>query len=582
MTTEQLLMLVLLVVALVFFSFELLAVDVTALLILALLIVFGLIKPQEAFQTFGSETVVVIAGLFVLTRTLLKTGVIEGIGTALQKHLGKRVKWVLRLMLAVIAAVSGFVSNTATAAVFLPFMLSLTHKLNLNPSKTLMPLAFASILGGTITVIGTSTNLVVSGILPKFQQKPFAFFELAWIGVPMTLLGLAYLWFVAPRLLPERSTDIDVNYQLRDYLADLTLPEGHPYHQKTLRETGLGETYQLWVLAVRRGDHLIQSPGSGFVILTGDTLLLEGSSANLMRAKSALGLVTKAEENASPSSLKLVELLVMPRSPLLGRTLKEHGFREKYGCTVLGFHRLQKTVIAPVARTRFQVGDVLLVQGTPEQAERLKSNFVLIDDVSETVREHRKAPLAVLGFLFPILMGAFGWMPFSSAILISVVVMLIFRVISPEESYSTIEWPVLALIAAMLAFGVAFQDTGTAKAIAGLLADWVRPLGPYGILAAFYLLTVVLTQPMSNQAAALVVLPLALGVASELGYNPRTFAIAITIAASNSFITPLEPASLLVFGPGRYKFMDFVKVGLPLTLLAFVLGMVIIPWKWPF
>lgn len=582
MATEQILMLVLLVVALVFFSTELLAVDVTALLILSLLVLFGLIKPEEAFQTFGSETVVVIAGLFILTRALLKTGVIENIGSALQRYLGKRVKWVLRLMLAVIAGISGFVSNTATAAVFLPFMLSLTRRLNLNPSKTLMPLAFASILGGTITVIGTSTNLAVSGILPKFKQESFAFFELAWIGVPMTLLGLVYLWFVAPRLLPERSTDIDTHYHLRDYLADLTIPEGHAYHQKTLRETGLGEQYQLWVLAVRRGDRVVQSPGADFIVMTGDTLLLEGSSANLMRVKSALGLVTKAEENMSPSQLKLVELLVMPRSPLLGRTLKEYGFREKYGCTVLGFHRMEKTVIAPVARTRFQVGDVLLVQGTPEQADRLKSSFVLIDDVSQTVREHRKAPLAMLGFLFPIVMGASGLMPFSSAILISVVVMLIFRVVSPEESYSTIEWPVLALIAAMLAFGVAFQDTGTAETIAGYLANWVKPLGPYGILAAFYLLTVVLTQPMSNQAAALVVLPLAIGVANELGYNPRTFAVAITIAASNSFITPLEPASLLVFGPGRYKFMDFVKVGMPLTLLAFGLGMLIIPWKWPF
>lgn len=582
MGTEQILMLVLLVVALVFFSIEILAVDVTALLILALLILFGLIKPEEAFQTFGSETVVVIAGLFVLTRALLKTGVIEGIGAALQKSLGKQVKWVMRMMLAVIAGVSGFVSNTATAAVFLPFMLSLTRRLNLNPSKTLMPLAFASILGGTITVIGTSTNLVVSGILPKFDQPSFGFFELAWIGVPMTLFGLLYLWFVAPRLLPERSTDIGTNYQLRDYLADLTLPEGHNFHQKTLKETQLGEVYQLWVLAVRRGDKVIQAPGADFIVLSGDTLLLEGSSANLIRVKSALGLITKAEDQIAPAQLKLVELLIMPRSPLLGRTLKEYGFREKYGCTVLGFHRLQKTVIAPVAKTRFQIGDVLLVQGTPEQTERLKSSFVLIDDVSEAVREHRKAPLAVLGFLFPIVMGATGLMPFSSAILISVVMMLIFRVVSPEESYSTIEWPVLALIAAMLAFGIAFQETGTAKAVAGYMADWVKPLGPYGILAAFYILTVILTQPMSNQAAALVVLPLAIGVANELGYNPRTFAVAITVAASNSFITPLEPASLLVFGPGRYKFIDFVKVGMPLTLLAFVLGMLIIPWKWPF
>ncbi|MFD2609511.1 SLC13 family permease [Deinococcus taklimakanensis] len=576
--------LILFILALVLFATEWLPVDVTALGLLSALLVTGLLKPASAFAGFGSDTVLTLAGLFILTRVLLRAGVIEWIGAALARRAGNATG-LLRAMLGTVAGVSAFTSNTATTAVFLPVVAGVSRRAGLPVSRALMPLAFASILGGTVTLIGTSTNLVVSGALPATGLKPLGFFELAWVGLPTALVGLLYLFFVAPRLLPAREAQLEDS--LRAYLADLTVSELSPLAGQTLRETGLGRDHGLTVVAVRRGAETVYAPGPDFRVQAGDTLAVEGPTERILTGKDTLGVVSKNEQRlqderaVAAGAVRLVEAVVMPGSPLLGRTLKEARFRERYGVSVLALHRRQKTV-QRMAEMRVRVGDVLLVQGDAGRIESLGDHLVVMGDLTERQSDLRRAPAALLLFVGAVVLGGLGVLPLAVAVVIAVALSLALRLISPEEAYGAVEWPVIVLVACMLAFGTAFESTGAARVLTGQLSGLLEPLEPVGLLAALFAVTVALTQPMSNQAAALVMLPLAIGTAKTLGYDPRPFVIGITLAASNSFITPLEPSCMLVYGPGRYTFIDFVKVGSGLTLVTFLVSMLIIPRVWPF
>ncbi|MFC4424631.1 SLC13 family permease [Deinococcus navajonensis] len=576
-------LLVLFIAALVLFATEWLPVDVTALGLLSALMLLGLLSPKEAFAGFGSDTVLTLASLFILTRVLLRAGVIEWVGAALARR-SKNANGTLRALLGTVAGVSAFTSNTATTAVFLPVVAGVSRRAGIPASRVLMPLAFASILGGTVTVIGTSTNLVVSGALPASGQRPLGFFELAWVGLPVAIMGLAYLFFVAPRLLPAR--DAVLEDSLRAYLADLTVAAGSPLVGQTLRESGLGRDHGLTVVAVRRAAETVYAPRPDFDIREGDTLAVEGPTERILASKNTLGVVSKSEQKlqaltGEAGDVRLVEAVVMPGSPLLGRTLRESRFRERYGLSVLALHRRDKNY-ERLGRMRVRVGDVLLIQGQGERVGALGEHLVVLGDLTEHQRDFRRAPAALLLFGGAVVLGGFGIVPLAVAVVVAVALSLALRLITPEEAYGAVEWPVIVLVACMLAFGTAFESTGAAKVLTGAISGVLEPLGPYGLLAALFAVTVALTQPMSNQAAALVMLPLAIGTAKTLGYDPRPFIIGITVAASNSFITPLEPSCMLVYGPGRYSFLDFVRVGAGLTAVTFVVALLVIPRVWPF
>lgn len=586
------LLLILFVVALVLFSTEWLPVEVTALLMLCALLLSKLLTVKDALAPFGSDTVLTLACLFILTRALLKTGVIARLGAALSGR-SRNPAGLVRGILSVVAGVSAFTSNTATTAVFLPIVVGLCRRSGLAASRVLMPLAFASILGGTITIIGTSTNLVVSGALPTYHLRPLGFFELAWVGLPVALVGLLYLFFVAPRMLPDAEADLETTYNLRAYLSDLTISEASPLVGQSLRESGLGRDHGLSVLQVRRAGEMVQAPNADFVLQVGDTLVVEGHSEQILAGKSNLGIVSKTEQRlleqlahtegaaTAPHDLQLIEALVMPRSPLLGRTLKEARFRERYGVSVLALHR-RTALKQALALTRIQVGDVLLIQGQQSRLEALGDQLTVLGQVEQPAQQGRAAWVTLALFVGAIVLGALNVVPLVVALLVAVALLLALRVLAPEEGYEAVEWGVLVLVACMLAFGQAFEHSGAAAQITQWLAHWLTPLGPYGILAALFTVTVLLTQPMSNQAAALVMLPLSIGLARELGYDPRPFVVGITVAASNSFITPLEPSCMLVYGPGHYRFSDFVRVGAGLTLITMLVALLIIPLVWPF
>lgn len=582
--------------ALALFATEVLAVDVIALLVVLALVVpaaFGAntLGPGDAVRSFGDEAVVLLVTLFILTNGLVRTGVIAEVGRRLYAAGSERPQVLVRAVLWIVALVSAAMSNTVTTAVFLPVVVGLTRRIGMSPSKALMPLAFASILGGSSTLVGTSTNLVVSGRLPSYGLEPIGLFELAPVGVPILLLGMLYMEFVGTRLIPVRHKDVELTeaYKMRAYLAELSILPDSPLVDCTLREAQISERLDVSVLGVARGDTQVLSPDPDLQIHAGDLLLVEGKAANIVRVarqvrfelRSSAGL---ADSNLTSERVRLAEVLVMPGSWLAGHTLGEARFRERAGVTVIAVNHHGGVRRNKLSRMRLRAGDVLVVQGPREAVDRLaldEGNFVVLGDLSSRVPRTARAGYAVAIFVGALLLGGSGVMPFLTAFLLGVVCMFLAGCLTPDEGYRSVNWDMIVLVGCMIAFGEAMQRTGTATYVAHAIVAGVGGFGVFWLMTVFFFLTLLLTQPMSNQASALVVLPIAIETAREIGMDPRTLVMTVTLAASCSFLTPLEPASLLVYGPGRYRFRDFVLVGSGLTLVVYAVVVLLVPVVWP-
>ncbi|HYP25811.1 MAG TPA: SLC13 family permease [Blastocatellia bacterium] len=583
------LVLILVVVAIVLFSLEFIPLDISALILLSTLLIIGVVSPQEAFAGFGSDTVIMIAGLFVMTSALVKTGVVETMGRVFHRYGGGNPYLLAVLIMVTVALASAFISNTAATAVFLPATIGLARRAKISPSKLLMPLAFASILSSSVTLISTSTNIVISGLLPRYNQPPMGMFELAPVGIPITLAGLIYMFTVGMKLLPVReSEDLEVEYNLREYVTELEVRPDSPLIGKPLGESGLGSEMDLITLGILRDNDRILSPRPHEVLRSGDLLLVEGRVEDIIRVKDTAGLEIHADMLAADLRLhdddvQLVEVMVLSGSGLRGRSLKEVRFRERFGLTVLAINRRGVTLRTKLSRIPLRFGDVLLLQGTRERIQRLMAEgyFTLLGDISALRPRSPKAKYALAIFAFAIALGTFKVLPFASAMLIGTLLMFLSRTITPEEAYQTIEWRIIILIGSMIAFGAAMENSGAAQFVAHNIVDYVGGAGPVAVLSAFFFLTVILTQPMSNQAAALVLLPVAIQTAVAMNLNPRAFAMMIAVAASCSYLTPLEPSCILVYGPGRYRFVDFFKVGALLTVIIFIIAIVLVPIFWP-
>jgi len=592
MTLEIGYVLALLVVALVLFAWDALSVDIVGLIVLLLLAIPGVLSAEEALSSFGDDTILILISLFVLTAGIVRTGVVERVGLWLASRGGENPARLTRVILVSAAAVSAFLSNTVTTAVFLPIMIGVARRAAVALSRVLMPLAFASILAGSVTLIGTSTNLVVSSQLPRYGLEPIGFFELAPVGLGITVLGLLYLFFVAPRLVPDRGKrDMTGRYDLRRYLSEALIQPGSRLAGKSLAESQLGSAMNLNVVGIVRGEKRTLAPGPEATLRENDILLIEGNAEDILSVKDAGGIEIRADSKPELSDgdlqsdqIRMMEAMVLPRSEFADRSLRESRFREKTGLTVLAIHsaggpdRVEK-----LSRTRVKPSDVLLIQGSLDALARVRggNDLFLLEDVSAHHPRKRRARSAAAIFMGAILLGVTGVLPLVIAFLAGGVALVLARCITPEEAYESVDWRLMVMIGCMISFGSAMEKTGTA----GFLSEWiVRHVSPFGsatLLAAFFVFTVVLTQPMSNQAAALVVLPIAIAVARKLELNPRSFVMAVTFAASCSFLTPLEPSCVLVYGPGRYKFFDFARVGLPLTVIVFVFSMLLIPVLWP-
>lgn len=589
MTFEIALLLALTVCAVVLFSFEKVSPDVSALSLVLALVFTGLLDSKLAFQGFGSDTVIMILGLLILTAALMRTGVMDLVGGRMLRVTGKSPTRVLIVVMLASAVMGAFMSNTASTAFFVPVVMGLAKRAGISPRQLLLPLAFSSILTSSVTLISTSTNIVVSGLMTRYNLEPIGMFELSPVGLPIAAAGLIYM-AIAGRifLIGSHSTPPAGEPGLRAYLSEVVVLPNSALVGKTLEQSGLGHDLDLVVLRVVRDNKESAAARADTVIRAGDLLLVEANPDELLKVKDTAGLEIKADlklgdPSLDPENLGIVEVILLLGSPLIGRTLKGVGFRERYGLQVLGISRHGQILHRKISELPLRIGDILLIQGPRPQIAALEANrtFRVIETLDARKPHRQRAPIAIGIFLGVLALATFKVLPFPVAVILGSVAAFFTKCITPEEAYRELEWKVVILVGSMLALGAAMEQTGTAKYLASLIVEGGASLGPTWLLAGFFALTVLLTQPMSNQAAAVVVLPVAIQTAVQLGLNPRTFAMMVAVAASCSYLTPLEPSCLMVYGPGDYKFSDFLKYGALLTLIIGAIALALVPRVWP-
>ncbi|MFL6337393.1 MAG: SLC13 family permease [Pyrinomonadaceae bacterium] len=608
MTQPVATVLVLLLIALVLFATEKIPIDIVTILLVIGLVLTGTLNVSEAFAGFGNDIVITIAGLFVLTGGLVKTGVVDLVGRRLHRIAGGNEFKLTTLIMFTAAGCASVMKNTTTTAMFVPVVLGIAQRARVQPSKLLMPLAFGAILGGTCTLIGTSTNLAVSGALAKLGQNqellqhfnigpgplaPFTMFELTPVGIAIVVVGMLYMLLLGLRLLPARGAadSLVEQYGMRQYISEVVVVEGSPLAGKTLEEGNLSEMLDLTVIGIIRGTQGRLPPRGEEVLQEGDLLLVQGRMEDILRVKEEAGIEIRPDFELQPHDLEagdaeLFEVMVLRGSEMNGRTLRSLNFRDRYDMTVFAINRHGMALLTKISTVTLRFGDVLLVQGAKESVERLTSDghVLLLEEALQGQRERADKRWWAVGafvvFLFFSVLHL-PQVPLAVAVLFGVLILLASRAVMLKEVYELIDWRLIVLIAGMISFGTAMEKTKADQYLADMIVNNFQSYGGLAVLAGFFALTVALTQPMSNQAAALVVLPIAVKTALALGMNPRAFAVAVTYAASCSFLTPLEPACVLIYTPGRYRFLDFVKVGSVLTIAVFAIVMLLVPYFWP-
>ena len=602
MTPDIAICLAILAITVLLFAWDRIPADVIALGVMLAVIATGLLPPDKAFAGFSSDTVLMILGLLIMSAGLIQTGVVEITGRYIFDVAGRNPAVFLPVIMVSVAVVSAFMSNTAATAFFVPLVMGYAAKIKVSPSRFLLPLAFASILTSSVTLVATSTNLVVSGFLTRYQQSAMGMFELAPVGIPIAIAGIFYVWLIGVRLIPQREDQkAEEKIGERTYQADVVVVADGPLIGKSLSDAKITSDGDLKPTKLIRAEETVRGPKkiSEMELQAGDELIIEGLRAELLKIKDIPGLDFKGDEKLSEREKEpdkdaekdkekeqakdmIVEAVLLPRSPLIGYSLRSLEFKERYGLQALAINRAGR-VPKSISTARLRMGDVLLLQGLPEDMKALeKGNLFNIFGGIEPGRLNRtRAPLATAIFALAIAAVTFGFASLPVAMLAGAFAMLATRCLSPDEAYRQVEWKALILIGSLLSLGVAMEATGTGKYLAQQIIAVVGANEPYRLLTCFFLLTVALTQPMSNQAAALVVLPIAWQAGVELGGDPRGFAMMVAVAASTSYLTPLEPACLMVYGPGKYQFSDFARVGLPLTFLIYVIAIILVPWIWP-
>lgn len=587
MTLHMILLIIIIVAALVLFSIETLPADVIALGLMMTLILTGILPAKTAFEGFGSDTSMMILGLLILTAALVRTGIVQILSRKILMSVGESKNQLFWIITGSAGLLSAFISNTATAAFYTPMTIGLSRRLKIHPAKMLMPMAFATILASSVTLVGTSTNVVVSGLLTQYGFPGLGMFELTAVGIPILIVGLLYMFFIGRHLIPIRDQEVpDPQKDILSYCSEFKLIEDSPWSGKSLDEIGLSQAHDLYVLRILKESGVPVEPRANTILQPGDRVLIEGNKNNLisLREKNFVAFTGDiAQKSDMTKDLALSEVILLPGSPLIGRTLRGVNFRDRYGLQVLGINRKGETIRRRISQTRLQVGDQLLLQGNQETIQGLGKNinFRVVSGQLDIMPETTKAPLALAIFGGVILLVSFNILSLSVGVMLGALAVFITRCITPEEAYRQVNWSAWLLIACMLALGRAMEVSGLASLLADEIVALIGLSNPILLLSTFFFLSLILTQPMSNQAAAVIVTPIAIQAAMHLGFNPRTFAVMIAIGASNSFITPLEPACLMVYGPGNYRFFDFVKVGSILTILIYIIAVVMVPWIWP-